>query len=728
MLCEVKSVSFRFFLFLLFAFAVMHGAATPASEVRLVARIAPSGVAADAPDHHAVAGNEMRATLWRTVEQEGKRMPLEGGALRLKVGENVVWPHDGCHGLHVGVKPTASVVAYMEPYSYQYHYVPRESFVDGEYLLPLRDLPEAATFAMVRVRAVEDTNREFVSELMTVPEAAQLQCAFALLNDWPTTEPAQYRFIVEVLAGGKRTPLHESEWTLAQQQGQGWQELALSLGAWAGQEVRIAWSCKAAGAPRRKDSVVPVWSTAQISAAGTADTAGPARPNIILISLDTLRADRLSSFGYPRPTTPALDAFAGEATSFTDAVAASCWTTPSHASMFTGALPLDHGAGSWPRGYVLQQNQQTIAELLQQAGYATAAFSEGGSVGSWAGFYQGFDRFSDGPVVEGASSGTAKRTFDAAAKWIDTQAGAPFFAFIHTFEIHDPYCSPPPEGHRFIDPDTQLSKCIFEKDLTSDAIVKQAIDLYDGGVLYTDAVFGQFAKFLKEKGFLDNTVVIIVSDHGEEFGEHGAYGHTTHLYKELLHVPVIIRLPDANAARGPQDTLISGCDIAPTIAEIAQVDVSPVSKEGRSLMPLLLPERGGSYTRDYAYSHFQQRIDELTLKTGIDHEFAFYSVRSKDARFMIGNREWVRERVLSGERPAQIQWTEFGYDLIADPAERTNVCEVDPSRMDVLRAVLKSHLEGKEIDTTVFPGVGSAGDERVQEETIDALRALGYID
>lgn len=673
-----------------------------------------------------MVGTEMRPTLWRTVAQEGKRMPLESGGLRLKEGDNFRWPNAACHGLHVGVKPTASVVAYMEPYSYQYHFVPRDAFVGGEYLLPLRDVPEGANAAMVRIRAVEDTNRQFQSEPVDIAPGARLQCAYALLADWPVSAGGAYSFEIHVLADGARETLFKSNWTLAQQnEAKAWQEIFMSLEPWAGKRVQLEWSCRVEGEARRTDSLVPVWSTAQVQGTGAA---AANRPNIILISLDTLRADRLSVYGYPRATTPSIDAFAGEGTVFTDAVSASCWTTPSHASMFTGALPLDHGAGSWPRGYVLPQGADTVAELLQRNGYATAAFSEGGSVGSWAGFYQGFDRFSDGPVVEGASSGTAKQTFDAATKWIDVQSAAPFFAFVHTFEVHDPYCSPPPEGHRYIDPDTQLSKCIYEKDLTSDEIVKQAMDLYDGGVLYTDAVFGQFAKFLKEKGLLENTVVIIVSDHGEEFGEHGAYGHTTHLYKELLHVPVIVRLPNADAHRGPLDTLISGCDIAPTIADLAGLSTSVSFKEGRSLLPLLLPSHGGTYQRDFAYSHFQQRMDELTLKSGIDHEFAFYSVRTKEARFMLGNRDWVREQVLAGKRSTEFPWAEFGYDLLSDPGERVNVCETSPESMEKLRAALKQHLAPYDINATIFPGASSSGDERVQDETIDALRALGYID
>jgi arylsulfatase A-like enzyme len=699
------------------------GAPARAQQWRLVEHFAPC--AADDTRFIAGIGLEKRRTMVRAVEERIQRMRLDGATLVLREGEDFQWPGTKATGLVVAVKPAKTLAAYLEPYPFQYHTVSREDFREGKAVVALRDVPKEVTEANVRIRFVESKARSWQSGVVEVPRGAQLQCAYGVVADWPAAEAGDYRFTVTVHAEEQEERLFTRELSM-DHAARRWEDLSLDLSPWAGKTVQFTWSCEAAGADTA-DSVTPVWSTARM----VAPLEGPLeKRNIIFISLDTLRADHLSSLGYHRSTSPSLDAFAGEGVNFTDAMSTSGWTTPSHASIFTGALPLEHGAGSWHRGYILKPEWQTMAEKLTAAGYVTAAFTEGGALAGGFGFCQGFDRYSDGPEGEAGQTEKAEKTFAMATDWLRHSAAGPFFLFIHTFEIHDPYCSAPPEGHRYIDPDKLTNKCIYEKDLENEDLVPHAIDLYDGGILKTDAEFGKLVNYLKSSGLWDTTAIIVTSDHGEEFGEHGGYGHTTQAYRELIHVPLMVRLPDAEALRGPVDQLVSTCDIAPTIVELAGAGALETATDGRSLVPLLLPGTGRSYEREHAFLHYYFRKEEHTLATNLDHEFAFYSVRTRDARYMLSNRAWLLEHLRKGERPVDtpVSWRREVFDWKSDPRERVNLAGQDGDVMAELRSVLERHLAPYPIDDYTFPGEASGAGQPVEEDTVDALRALGYLD
>lgn len=363
----------------------------------------------------------------------------------------------------------------------------------------------------------------------------------------------------------------------------------------------------------------------------------PRRPNVLLISVDTLRADHLGCYGYARDTSPRIDALAAEGALFERAIAPTSWTLPSHMTMLTGFSISGHGvcderlwtrhdANGRPippplRGY-------TLAEALQKGGYATAGFYSFEFLDPAFGFGLGFETWQRcghtfynhpeisqevsilrqaGDVVgmrELASAHpelfeprrrTAPATVDAANAWLDEHTRAPkaepFFLFVHLFDVHDPY-KPLPEDDVFGDPaytgtvdgaiDNSRHGRVGHMPAHDDEV--RLISLYDGGIRTVDAQVGRLLDRLKTLGIDDDTLVILTSDHGEEFFEHGNQTHHRQLYIESVHVPLVMRWP----GQLPPGARVPGTaglvDIAPTICAAANVrPLSPMG--GTSLIP-----------------------------------------------------------------------------------------------------------------------------------------------
>lgn len=299
--------------------------------------------------------------------------------------------------------------------------------------------------------------------------------------------------------------------------------------------------------------------------------------NVVLILIDTLRADALGCLGNPRPVSPNLDALARSGTLFTRARSSSPWTLPSHASLFTALFPTQHGLLDTTRR--LDSQHVTLAEVLQRGGWRTAAFTDSVFVSPDYGLEQGFDRFDDraggiAPVVE------------RAREWISS-GPEPFFTFIHTYQVHGPYDPPEPYRSRLVTEYTgDLPQAVDPGDLHGRfagprkklpaAGLRYARELYEAELAYTDHVLGAFFDWLRVSGRWDRTLLIVTSDHGEEFAEHGGFGHPSQLYEELLRVPLIVRFPDkADDAGRRIDVPVRLIDIAPTVAEWTDRPVPP---------------------------------------------------------------------------------------------------------------------------------------------------------
>ena len=482
---------------------------------------------------------------------------------------------------------------------------------------------------------------------------------------------------------------------------------------------------------------MPVWVNPVVRAAAPDST----KKNLLLISLDTLRADHLGAYGYERATSPRLDEFAADAALFEDCISNSSWTTPAHASIFTGLSPILHGAGG-PAGFRLREGAVTLAELARANGYLTAAFTQGHAIDGGLGFAQGFDQYSNGPPSGGLpqSDGRAEEIFEQGAQWLDEFGGNPFVLFLHTYEIHAPYM--PPEAFRGRFTADPPGDGMPLKSMSDPAARERIVALYDEGIAYTDDVLGKFLDGMRESGLLDRTHVIIFSDHGEEFWEHGDVQHSFTLYQEQLHVPLIVRLAenDPPAVRIPQRVILS--DLFATALELLGIEHAR-PRDSLSLVPLM---RGA----DAAYPRTMFRAElykenlqyfmiaalrgdaKYTAKTRYDraasplHEFILGegTEAAGGARFP-GEPELTLLRLLDTTAQAHPEVEEQFYDLGADPAE---LAPIDPGpRMNTLRRVLLDDLE-QSAEQARQTGADVAAPSELTEAERERLRALGYVE
>ncbi|MBI4516668.1 MAG: sulfatase [Deltaproteobacteria bacterium] len=318
------------------------------------------------------------------------------------------------------------------------------------------------------------------------------------------------------------------------------------------------------------------WSTLAsrgLGIAGTTPAAPRAEPpNILLVVLDTLRADHVSAYGYERLTTPHLDSLARQGALFERAFASDSWTLPSHASIMTGRYTHEHRAGGSPLG----GRYPTLAEYLSGQGYATAGFvANNYYCSARSGLARGFTTYEDHfesagdmvvHTVYGKLLGQAlpwlgyydipgrKRALAVNRefwRWLDSRRPAPFFAFLNYLDVHDPYLAPAPYDRRFSDypcRGDRVNSELFPRDFTggrqlSPAEVQAEIDGYDGSLSYLDSAVGALIAELDRRGLGERTLVIVTSDHGESFGNHGLFGHGNSMYRDLIHVPLVIRYP-----------------------------------------------------------------------------------------------------------------------------------------------------------------------------------------
>jgi arylsulfatase A-like enzyme len=328
--------------------------------------------------------------------------------------------------------------------------------------------------------------------------------------------------------------------------------------------------------------------TVSLPALGCA--APPAPPDLVLISLDTLRADHLSLYGYARATSPRLDRFAEDCRVFERAISSSNWTLPSHATMLTGLLPAEHRLTT-PRRR-LPAAATTVAETLAAAGYATSAVTDGGFLAPEWGLERGFESYS---ATEGRAwhPKDARPIFESAAAELDRlrAGGRPFLLFVHSYEVHQPYLGREGFAAPFLDPDYdgplghRAGSSSWWPEPPPAADVRRMIDLYDGEIRRLDHYLADFlARAAAGRGGRD-LWVLITSDHGEAFGEHGTFEHGNgRVFEENVHVPMLLCGPgSATAARStvPASTL----DVTPTLLDLAGVRPA-LPLLGRSLRTL----------------------------------------------------------------------------------------------------------------------------------------------
>ncbi len=442
-------------------------------------------------------------------------------------------------------------------------------------------------------------------------------------------------------------------------------------------------------------------------------------PNIVLISVDTLRADHLGCYGYAHDTSPFLDSLATEGIVFENAFAQSSWTLASHMSLFTGRYPHNHGVETPELS--LSASIPTLTEELKAAGYHTYGFVTWAFLDEKYGFGRGFDLYRqfipppDKRDVQHAEHVTrADVAVDSILEGFGQGLASPYFLFVHLFDPHLDY-APPIEDARRFDPTaaedltvgkhTTLQPYILavqnEPQRIPTSMLKQVTALYDGEIRFTDRQLKRLFDGLESRGMMDDTLVVFTSDHGEELDDHGSMeGHGWTLYDEILHVPLIVKLPDSKAASHTNQRiapLAESIDIAPTILQLAGLAI-PESFDGKSLLPYLDPTSSPDETRSFSSS--QRFLSRWSLRT--DTHKLIHS-RRKTARL-----------------PYVPPLYEF-YDLEADPGETTNLFENQPPEARRLRAYLDAWMQTQRKNVDPVP-------LQLDQEQRARLRALGYAD
>jgi len=478
---------------------------------------------------------------------------------------------------------------------------------------------------------------------------------------------------------------------------------------------------------------------------GSEDRAkAPGGPNVVLVSIDTLRADRVNSYGYEaRRTSPRLDALAREGILFENHITAAPWTTPAHLSLLTSLDPSTHGMTQaffemydglfgGREFFKLPERRVTLAEALRGAGLRTAAFTGGGPLDPSLGFGQGFEEYHTSMFK------LRERNVAEMLDWLGAHRDERFFLFWHHFEVHAPYLHtdflsdvlPPAKAARLRAATQKLTRAHAEdvwpgvvevqtsaqwtlldeqKALTRD--VCEA--LYTGGVLAADRWLGRLLDRLRELGLYEHTLIVVTSDHGDEMAERKAknfydvHGHS--LYEEIVHVPLVIRLPEGRAAGTRVSGVSRTIDVMPTVLDVLGVPPANDEMQGRSLGP--------------DWTGPGDAPERVAFTEALAKPFEKKSLRTARYKYILNVHENMVKRhgrSFLPDRPLRPQL----FDLETDPGERTNLLVPRPdegtkARADSLDQALRQHVAGDR---------GEAEPTRLDESTMERLRALGYLE
>ncbi|MEM9290135.1 MAG: sulfatase [Acidobacteriota bacterium] len=416
--------------------------------------------------------------------------------------------------------------------------------------------------------------------------------------------------------------------------------------------------------------------------------------NVVLISIDTLRPDHLSCYGYSRSTSPYIDQFAATGVLFEETVSTTAWTLPGHASMLSGLSPRRHGA--LRRDLAIRPSAKLLAEYLDELGYFSTAVVDAPFVQASYGFDRGFDHYLWDKEAGRYQHQQSVLAALQQAHDLYRKEARPFFAFFHYMSVHSPY-RPEPEFDVFRTPGAEEGSSLDGRNLSrlrkkleageitlSPLDVARLVDLYDGEILSMDERMGELFRRIQELDLEESTVVVLTADHGEEFYEHGNILHNRTLYEEVLRVPLIVRGPGIPAERRVT-ALTSLVDVTPTLLQLVGAP-SPSGLDGISLV---------RFWRDDARPR-----RELELATSApDGSHAKIGMRTAGEKLQIDRENSLREL----------------YDLIEDPGETKNLAPEDPRTQELEDLLVKEiWSEG-------------SGEVELSSEDEEILRSLGYL-
>jgi arylsulfatase A-like enzyme len=505
----------------------------------------------------------------------------------------------------------------------------------------------------------------------------------------------------------------------------GWEDGHVDLSRWGGRTIKLQLRTEAPQA-----GAIGLWANPVIAG----PEPGGGRPNVVIYTIDTLRADHASLYGYARDTTPFLKKLGASGVVFDDCQSQSPWTKPSIASLMTSLYSFTHAivgdADTIPPGSV------TLAEQLRAAGYVTASIVASPFVGRATGLERGFDYLYESPVVLRAHNRQTEGDTDSAAlnrvvfPWLDRHYKEPFFLYAHSTDPHAPYGPPPPYDGQFANPSETAAfnrnykrfvterehggAAVFNREMCRkasvdpDRFLQQAVGRYDGEIRNNDANFERFVEKLRQLGVLDNTLIIVLSDHGEEFWDHGWTGHGQSVYQELAHSFLLMwnpaLLPRARRVAEPVQLI----DVMPTILDLLGLK-TPELVEGQSLMPLA---RGQS---------FQRRGLVVSSRLAGVHPVGPVPENAADS-FAIINAKWKfiyrKNAAKAGVNKVEL------YDRASDRTERRDVADRYPREVERMVGELAQWIDAQ---NKIRDVVGHAGTTTLDRKTLEQMRSLGYL-
>jgi arylsulfatase A-like enzyme len=448
--------------------------------------------------------------------------------------------------------------------------------------------------------------------------------------------------------------------------------------------------------------------------AGCAQAPGPRPERVLLISIDTCRADHLSVYGYPRETAPTMERLAAEGVVFEHAFAQVPDTTPSHASLFTSRYPFVHGSAN---GVPLRDEFVTLAEMLGENGKATAAIVSGYTMtAADSGLDQGFTVYDDTltrrgtPTSRNLNERPAEETADRALAWLDENADESFFLFVHFFDPHGVYQPPEPYDRMFENESGEQLLLPIERippyaRIGDETDANVYISRYDGEIRYVDDQIGRLVEALDEHGILDDTLLVVTADHGESLTEHGFFfAHGWRLFEPSMRVPLLFRYPPGLPGGLRVDGIAQSIDVLPTLLELLGID-APAQIDGISLMPLI--DGSEPSLNPYALAKTTKSLTYLNLELDRDlHDH--YAIRTPEWKYLHGE-DGISHML---------------FDLVRDPEERQNVASTDAARVAELRELLLDALESHQVDASEFL---QPLDDDERQRLEERLRSLGYV-
>jgi arylsulfatase A-like enzyme len=546
-----------------------------------------------------------------------------------------------------------------------------------------------------------------------IPKGARLHFGMGIADK---KNPVTFR----VLAGGSNTELYSKTIDNADS----WEDAAVDLSAYT-ETTKLVFQTAS-----QSDGAVGLWANPLLTTSAPRN-----KPNVLIYLIDTLRPDHTSLYGYARETTPFLKKLGADGTVFEDCQAQATWTKPSVASMMTSLYSYTHGL--LKDTHTIAKGATTLAEQLRAAGYVTSSIVANPFAGRTSGLDRGFDYMMEYPVVHRFRSDAEDRGTDSAAvnkvvlPWLEQHRDEPFFLYAHTTDPHAPY-RPPGKyetlwakasdtapfnreytrmremrgygGGATISP----AEC-RAKGIDPDWFHRNSIDRYDGEIAFNDHNLDLLVGKLKDLGILEDTLIIVVSDHGEEFWEHGWSAHGHSLYQELAHCVFLMRNPKLLPTPRRITEPVQLIDILPTVLDLMGVKPEGII-EGQSLLPLL---KGQPFQRKRAV--MSSRFAHPNAKPGglpenLTGTFAWF-----DSNWKLIYRD-------QAER-AGINRVEL-YDRRTDRADKKNVASQQPQEAERLTSEVNQWIEAqKQIRKMLGPG----GETTLDRQTIERLRSLGYL-